>query len=105
MRFYKPAGIPDGFHSIGRHCQSKDKPLHGFIHVVKEAEFPETADVGESVKLPALREPLDYTLVWSPDDGNEDNYGAYSCLETIVENLSPTSIDPFSAWLSLTWLW
>ncbi|KAM1761326.1 hypothetical protein ACFX12_004102 [Malus domestica] len=77
VTFYKPVGIPDGFHSIGHYCQSKEKPLHGFVLVVQEAELPETADVGEPVKLPALREPLDFKLVWSPDDGNEDNYGAY----------------------------
>ncbi|PQQ17561.1 uncharacterized protein Pyn_26212 [Prunus yedoensis var. nudiflora] len=76
VTFYKPAGIPDGFHSIGHYCQSNDKPLHGFVLVVREADMPETADVLERVKSPALSKPLDYTLVWSPDEGNEEIYGA-----------------------------
>lgn len=38
--------------------------------------MPETADVLEHIKSPALSKPLDYTLVWSPDEGNEEIYGA-----------------------------
>ncbi|PRQ25712.1 putative vacuolar protein sorting-associated protein [Rosa chinensis] len=76
VTFYKPAGIPDGFHSMGHYCQLNGKPLHGYVLVVREVDLPETAGVQEHVKSAALREPLDYTLVWSPDDGNEESYGS-----------------------------
>ncbi|KAI9075987.1 hypothetical protein K1719_042059 [Acacia pycnantha] len=33
---------------------------------------PETADISNHDKLPALQNPLDYTLVWSPDAGSEE---------------------------------
>ncbi|KAL6214477.1 hypothetical protein ACLB2K_013911 [Fragaria x ananassa] len=76
ITFYKPVGIPDGFRSMGHYCQLNGKPLHGYVLVVREVELPETAVVGEHVKSAALREPLDYTLVWSPDDGTEESYGS-----------------------------
>ncbi|KAL6217614.1 hypothetical protein ACLB2K_010831 [Fragaria x ananassa] len=76
VTFYKPVGIPDGFRSMGHYCQLNGKPLHGYVLVVREVELPETAVVGEHAKSAALREPLDYTLVWSPDDGTEESYGS-----------------------------
>ena len=62
VTFYKPVGIPRGFHILGHYCQPSDKPLRGFLLVAKETgiQFPKTTEE----KLPALRNPLDFTLVW-----------------------------------------
>lgn len=61
--FYKPVGIPASFHILGHYCQPSDKPLRGFVLVAKETgiRFPKTNEE----KLPALRNPLDFELVWS----------------------------------------
>lgn len=61
--FYKPVGIPHTFHILGHYCQPSDKPLRGFVLVAKETKihFSETNEE----KLPALRNPLDFELVWS----------------------------------------
>ncbi|XWS36495.1 hypothetical protein CRYUN_Cryun20dG0089800 [Craigia yunnanensis] len=72
--FYKPVGIPDGFYSLGHYCQSNDQPLRGFVLVAREMPSePESADFSTRVASPALREPLDYTLVWSSNDGSEES--------------------------------
>ncbi|XWS47039.1 hypothetical protein CRYUN_Cryun14cG0119100 [Craigia yunnanensis] len=72
--FYKPVGIPDGFYSLGHYCQSNDQPLRGFVLVAREMPSEsEAADFSTCVTLPALREPLDYTLVWSSNDGSEES--------------------------------
>ncbi|XVE77987.1 hypothetical protein DITRI_Ditri13aG0108000 [Diplodiscus trichospermus] len=71
---YKPVGIPDGFYSLGHYCQSDDKPLRGFVLVARGVPSEsEAADFSTCVASPALREPLDYSLVWSSDDGSEES--------------------------------
>lgn len=57
-------GIPDNFHILGHYCQPSDKPLRGFVLVAREIGtcLPQS---GEE-KLPPLRNPLDFKLVWSP---------------------------------------
>lgn len=66
--FYKPVGVPSGYFSLGHYCQSNDKPLRGFVLAAREVAKPEP---------PALLKPLDYTLVWSLDDGGEENVHGY----------------------------
>ncbi|KAJ1390874.1 Vacuolar protein sorting-associated protein 62 [Sesbania bispinosa] len=68
VAFYKPVGIPDGFHILGHYCQPSYKPLRGFVLVARAVETccspSETSDICNHDKLPVLRNPLDYTLVW-----------------------------------------
>ncbi|KAE8692171.1 Tetratricopeptide repeat-like superfamily protein, putative isoform 1 [Hibiscus syriacus] len=73
VTFYKPVGIPDGFYSLGHYCQSIDQPFRGFVLAAREIP-PESEPVRFSthVASPALREPLDYALVWSSNNGSED---------------------------------
>lgn len=72
--FYKPVGIPHGFHRLGHYCQSNDQPLRGFVLVAREKPSEsEAADFSTRFASPALREPLDYTLVWSSNDGSEES--------------------------------
>ncbi|CAK9149966.1 unnamed protein product [Ilex paraguariensis] len=75
VSFYKPIGVPDGYFSFGYYCQSNEKPLRGFVLVAREVVSPEpekscSCDPDNS---PALLRPLDYTLIWSPDVGSEEN--------------------------------
>ncbi|GAA0157630.1 hypothetical protein LIER_38489 [Lithospermum erythrorhizon] len=71
--FYKPAGIPSGFFSLGHYCQSNGQPLRGFVLVAREVA--NTCDPCLSIysDLPALQSPLDYALVWCSADGGEGN--------------------------------
>lgn len=62
VAFYKPVGIPDGFHILGHYCQPSFKPLRGFLLVAREVEVEQS--FSSETRLPALRNPLDYTLVW-----------------------------------------
>ncbi|XP_061364816.1 hypothetical protein At1g04090-like, partial [Gastrolobium bilobum] len=54
--FFEPAGIPEGFFTLGYYSQPNNKPLFGYVLVAKDDS---SADNG------ALKEPVDYTLVWS----------------------------------------
>ncbi|KAG5586966.1 hypothetical protein H5410_047400 [Solanum commersonii] len=75
VSFYKPRGVPDGFFSLGHYCQSNKKPLRGFVLVAREVAKPEAEDhCSGNPCLPALQNPLDYTLVWSSNDGTEENF-------------------------------
>ncbi|KAG1354802.1 vacuolar protein sorting-associated protein 62 [Cocos nucifera] len=67
--FYQPSEIPDGFISLGHYGQPIDRPLHGFVLVVREL-----TDCKATTDLPALQKPLDYTLVWSSADWTEDDH-------------------------------
>ncbi|ONK57827.1 uncharacterized protein A4U43_C09F4580 [Asparagus officinalis] len=66
--FCRPVDIKDGFFCLGHYAQPVDQPLRGFVLAAKEI----TASRGE--KLPALQKPIDYTLIWSSDDGKDDTY-------------------------------
>ncbi|KAJ1410205.1 Vacuolar protein sorting-associated protein 62 [Sesbania bispinosa] len=74
VTFYKPCGIPDGFHILGHYCQPCDKPLRGFVLVAREVgtHLPETTDIDNHEKLPPLRNPLDFKLVWNPNGGSQE---------------------------------
>ncbi|KAJ7973531.1 vacuolar protein sorting-associated protein 62 [Quillaja saponaria] len=68
--FYRPTKIPDGFFCLGHYCLSNDQPLRGYVLVACEASSPEpeTCSInGSVIGSPALRNPLDYSLIWSTD--------------------------------------
>jgi hypothetical protein len=67
LTFYKPVGIPDGFFCLGHYCQPNDQPLRGHVLVARIATSPEEeiGSIHEPLDLPALRKPLNYTLIWS----------------------------------------
>ncbi|KAF5459426.1 hypothetical protein F2P56_023373 [Juglans regia] len=71
VAFYKPVDIPDGFYCLGHYCQPNSQPLRGFVLVAREVGTSCDPD-----KSPALQEPLDYALVWTPDDGSKEKDGA-----------------------------
>ncbi|XP_057718060.1 hypothetical protein At1g04090-like [Arachis stenosperma] len=76
--FYRPLEIPDGFHCLGHYCQSNVQPLRGYVLVAGETalepepeanHYSSNSPVSES---PALRKPINYSLIWSaesPDGG------------------------------------
>ncbi|KAK0582113.1 hypothetical protein LWI29_021613 [Acer saccharum] len=99
VSFYKPVGIPDGFSTLGHYCQFNDHPLRGSVLVAREVAFePEAAHVSSPVNSLPLCKPLDFTLVWSSDEGSDGNYEGcgffwlpqppegYKCLGFLVTN-------------------
>ncbi|GAB4830098.1 hypothetical protein Ancab_019740 [Ancistrocladus abbreviatus] len=74
VSFYRPVDIPDGFFSFGHYCQWSGKPLLGFVLVARELAYSEYG-AAEPICSPALLKPVDYTLVWCSNDGNEETYG------------------------------
>ncbi|XVF81065.1 hypothetical protein PTKIN_Ptkin15bG0126400 [Pterospermum kingtungense] len=74
VSFFKPVGIPDGFYCLGHYCQSNDQPLRGFVLVAREMHTESEADdFSTCASSPALKKPLDCTLVWSSTDGSEES--------------------------------
>ncbi|KAG2696691.1 hypothetical protein I3843_07G069700 [Carya illinoinensis] len=70
LTFYKPVGIPDGFFCLGHFCQLNNQPLRGHVLVACDATFAKekSGSISDSaLKLPPLRKPLSYTLIWSTD--------------------------------------
>ncbi|KAJ4720909.1 Vacuolar protein sorting-associated protein 62 [Melia azedarach] len=70
VAFYKPVEIPDGFYCLGHYCQPNDQPLRGYVLVARDAAASRRgAGSGDNslLDLPALKMPLNYTLVWSTD--------------------------------------
>lgn len=76
VTFYKPVGIPKGFFKLGDYCQSNYEPLRGFVLAAREVTSPRTPSsfIWNQDKPPALLKPLDFTLVWSSNDGREENF-------------------------------
>lgn len=75
VTFYKPAEIPDGYCSLGHYCQSNDQPLRGYVLVAKDvsAQTQKVSHIRDSISnSPALRKPLGYTLIWSPDSHHSE---------------------------------
>ncbi|KAK8712776.1 hypothetical protein V6N13_148004 [Hibiscus sabdariffa] len=73
VTFYKPVGIPDGFFCLGYYCQPNDQPLRGYVLAARERECssPEVyCDYDSDTDFPALRRPVNYSLVWSTDCGD-----------------------------------
>ncbi|TKY49451.1 Vacuolar protein sorting-associated protein 62 [Spatholobus suberectus] len=57
--FFEPAGIPEGFFTLGHYSQPNNTPLFGWVLVAKDESSSSSGDNG------ALKKPVDYTLVWS----------------------------------------
>ncbi|XP_047982127.1 uncharacterized protein LOC125223161 isoform X2 [Salvia hispanica] len=74
ISFYKPILIPDGFYCLGHYCQSDKKPLRGFVLVAREAAGRHDRSTHRSDHMPALLDPVDYSLVWSSYDGGDENF-------------------------------
>ncbi|XP_011080117.1 uncharacterized protein LOC105163463 [Sesamum indicum] len=74
VSFYKPIGIPDGFFCLGHYCQSNEKPLRGFVLVAREAAKQQDCCTLKSENMPALQNPVDYSLVWSSHDGIDESF-------------------------------
>ncbi|XP_044492274.1 uncharacterized protein LOC123216003 [Mangifera indica] len=76
VTFYKPVGIPNGFYCLGHYCHFDNRPLRGFVLLAKEvaSSVPEASHFSDHVYSPALEKPVDYTLVWSSADEDEENY-------------------------------
>lgn len=76
VTFYKPGEIPDGFYCLGYYCQPNDRPLRGHLLVARDAAASSRTEAVSTDKItlhhPALRKPLNYTLVWSTDPHNGD---------------------------------
>ncbi|KAK4800579.1 hypothetical protein SAY86_021066 [Trapa natans] len=66
ISFYKPTGVPDGYHCLGHYCQSTDKPLRGHV-LVARSDMDEKISPYSALKSPALEKPLNYSLLWSLD--------------------------------------
>ncbi|XP_050208261.1 hypothetical protein At1g04090 isoform X2 [Mercurialis annua] len=77
VSFYKPVGVPERFYSLGHLCQFNNQPLRSFLLAAREVTVSkmEATDVASSVRnSPALRKPVDYTLVWSSYNLNDESY-------------------------------
>ncbi|OMO84523.1 Vacuolar protein sorting-associated protein 62 [Corchorus capsularis] len=70
ISFYKPVGIPDGYFCLGHYCQSNEQPLRGYVLVAREKESFTSGvycDYDSDSDFPALRKPVNYSLIWSSD--------------------------------------
>nr|XP_043621065.1 uncharacterized protein LOC122592816 [Erigeron canadensis] len=63
VNFFKPVDIPDRYFCLGYYCQSDNSPLRGSVLVAREVAH---------TKSPALLKPIDYSLVWCPDNWTEE---------------------------------
>ncbi|GMI79138.1 hypothetical protein like AT3G04350 [Hibiscus trionum] len=73
LTFYKPVGIPDGFFCLGYYCQPNDQLLRGYVLAARERDpssLEVCCDYDSDTGFPALRKPVNYSLVWSTDYGN-----------------------------------
>ncbi|KAF7835879.1 DUF946 family protein [Senna tora] len=72
---FEPSGIPEGFSMLGCYSQPNNKPLFGQVLVAK--------DDSPTSNNPALKEPLDYTLIWTSESLEiNQNGSAYFWLPT-----------------------
>ncbi|XP_054811749.1 hypothetical protein At1g04090-like [Prosopis cineraria] len=55
---FEPTGLPEGFSMLGYYSHPNNKPLSGWVLVAQ-------ANSSTSTSNPALKEPLDYNLIWS----------------------------------------
>ncbi|XP_062209841.1 hypothetical protein At1g04090-like [Phragmites australis] len=84
--FYEPEEIPDGFHCLGHYAQQNDRSLQGFLLVAREVASQQLIN-----SRPALEKPLDYSLVWTSADLNEDDNSDCGCI------WSPSPPDGYNA--------
>ncbi|CAL0316621.1 unnamed protein product [Lupinus luteus] len=76
LTFYRPSEIPDGYVCLGHYCQSNDQPLRGYVVVARETTSEPEANCssGSVLESPALKMPLNYSLIWSMDSHDECAY-------------------------------
>ncbi|KAF1866751.1 hypothetical protein Lal_00018136 [Lupinus albus] len=89
---FEPQNIPEGFYMLGSYSQPNNKALYGWVLVAK--------DVSSNTTNPTLKQPIDYTLVWSSESLNINQEGhAYVWLPTTpngykaVGNVVTTTLD------------
>ncbi|KAM7526678.1 hypothetical protein LguiA_016580 [Lonicera macranthoides] len=76
VTFYKPVKIPDGFNSLGHYCQPNDQSLRGYVLVARDmaAANPQNNCIYDwEPEFSALKNPVNYTLVWSSDSHHEES--------------------------------
>ncbi|XP_028788806.1 uncharacterized protein LOC114744826 [Neltuma alba] len=88
---FEPTRLPEGFSILGYYSQPNNKPLFGWVLVAKD---------NSSTSQPALKEPLNYKLIWSSNSTQfSRNSPAYFWLPTppdgykAVGNLVTTTLD------------
>ncbi|XP_059639118.1 hypothetical protein At1g04090-like [Cornus florida] len=59
--FFEPSSIPDGFFMLGCYSQPNNNPLFGWVLVGKDD------DTSSDSQGQALKQPIDYTLVWNSE--------------------------------------
>ncbi|KAE9584952.1 putative vacuolar protein sorting-associated protein [Lupinus albus] len=64
---FEPQNIPEGFYMLGSYSQPNNKALYGWVLVAK--------DVSSNTTNPTLKQPIDYTLVWSSESLNINQDG------------------------------
>ncbi|PKA46469.1 putative holliday junction resolvase [Apostasia shenzhenica] len=71
--FYRPSDIPDGFFCLGHYGQVNDHPFRGFLLAARAVSS------SEKIVLPALRKPIDYELIWSSSNWQDDDCDESGC--------------------------
>ncbi|XP_010542907.1 PREDICTED: uncharacterized protein LOC104815975 [Tarenaya hassleriana] len=74
VSFYRPVGVPEGFHCLGHYCQYDSQPLRNFVLAAREVDSS-GQEASSSKPPPALAEPIDYKLVWSSNGLAEEHSG------------------------------
>lgn len=68
--------VSDGFFSLGHCCQSNERPLRGFVLVARvtaKIESRGSCNLNSNY-IPPLLNPVDYSLMWCSEDGNDDSF-------------------------------
>ncbi|XP_015887893.3 hypothetical protein At1g04090 [Ziziphus jujuba] len=114
--FFEPSSLPEGFHSLGFYCQPNNTPFFGWTLAAKEDDHPSNE---------ILKNPVDYTLVWSSEslkikkDGNgyfwlptpPDGYKSTGVVVTTspekpsVEKIRCVRLDFTDECEADTWIW
>ncbi|KAE9584948.1 putative vacuolar protein sorting-associated protein [Lupinus albus] len=64
---FEPKNLNEGFYMLGSYSQPNNKALYGWVLVAK--------DVSSNTTNPTLKQPIDYTLVWSSESLNINQEG------------------------------
>lgn len=93
VSFYRPVGIPEGFHCLGYYCQSNDQPLRGYVLVGcdSNAHKPEVGHIHDSEVDSPLRKPLNYSLIWG-SNSEKNGGGGYFWLPNPPEGYKAMGI-------------
>ncbi|KAI4303027.1 hypothetical protein MLD38_038708 [Melastoma candidum] len=72
VSFYRPNGIPEGFHCLGYYCQPNEKLLRGYVLAARNTPMDHRDCEVSAKSFPPLNRPLDFSLVgeiYSDQDG------------------------------------